>query len=458
MEDMMKKVSSIFICSILIILFCFSAAFGGIFDKSEYAARRAKLMNLIPDGIAIIWGANTALNYHEYYQNNDFMYLTGVEIPHAVLIIDGMKKESILFFTTNERELRNHGIKTDVLKNPAEFIGIERVLPKGQFSSYLSRLSSQTDVFYTCFYPAELVRECSRETLRTLQRTMILNEWDGRLTRELQFVKLLNERLPQITVKDCSELIWSLRVIKSPAEIALMRKAGKIAVKAHIELMKATRPEMWEYELAALYEYYCKKEGTQDLAYYMIISSGPNHPYGHYYEHDRKLEDGDFLVIDVGPDYGYYDIDITISYPVNGKFTPRQKEIYTASNEIHKACMSLYKPGLTSQDVREKVAEMMKEKGINTFRMRGGTGHYVGMAVHDVGPRNIPLKPGMVFANEPGQSWPDEELGVRVEDTILVTEDGCENLTAGIPREIDEIEALMKKKGAVQVLKEAGLY
>jgi len=454
----MKKVSRILVSSLLIILFISTAAFGGIFDKSEYAARRAKLMKLIPDGIAIVWGANTALNYHEYYQNNDFMYLTGVEIPHAVLIIDGMKKESILFFTTNERELRNHGIKTDVLKNPAEFIGIERVLPKEQFSRYLSRFSSQTDVFYTCFSPEELMRECSRETFRTLQRTMILNEWDGRLTRELQFVKLLEERFPQITVRDCSELIWSLRVIKSPAEIALMRKAGRIAVKAHTELIKSTRPGMYEYELAALYEYYCKKEGAQDLAYYMIICSAENHAYVHYYEHDRKLEDGDFLVIDVGPDYGYYDIDITISYPVNGKFTPRQKEVYTASWEIHKACMSVYKPGMTSQDVREKVGNIIKEKGINPFRMRGGTGHYVGMAVHDVGPRGLALKPGMVFANEPYQTWPDENLGVRTEDTILITEDGCENLTAGIPREIEEIEAIMKKKGAAQVLKEAGLY
>ncbi len=158
------------------------------------------------------------------------------------------------------------------------------------------------------------MRSCSNERLRALQRTMTNEEWDGRLTRELQFVEKLKDRFPDIEVRDCSSFIWNLRVIKSPAEITLLRKAARIAVKAHNEVIRSTRPGMYEYELAALYEYLCKKEGAQDLAYYMIICSGENHPYVHYYKHDRKLEDGDFLVIDVGPDHHYYDIDIISVY------------------------------------------------------------------------------------------------------------------------------------------------
>jgi Xaa-Pro aminopeptidase len=319
------------------------------------------------------------------------------------------------------------------------------------------------DNFYTSFKPEELMRECSNEKLRILQRNMIFNEWDGRLTRELRFIELLKERFPQVEVKDCSRMIWDLRVIKSPAEIALMRKAGRIGVKAHIELMKATQPGMYEYELAALYKYVCKKEGAQDLAYYMIICSGENHPYVHYYKHDRLLKDGDFLVIDVGPDVGYYDVDITISYPVNGKFTPRQKEVYEAANAVHEACMSVYRPGLTRKEARKEVDEILIKQGYDLSkdyfqRMRGGFGHYVGMAVHDVGGGPTVLKPGMVFANEPLVIYADENLGVRIEDTILITENGCENLTAGIPREVKEIEALMKKKGIIQALKKLGLY
>jgi Xaa-Pro aminopeptidase len=420
------------------------------FDKAEYSTRRQNLMETIPDGIAIIRGAELPGSYMEYYQNNAFMYFSGVEIPNSVLIIDGKKKESTLFFTISESAARNEGIPFELVRNPQEITGLEHVRPLESFTAVLNSLSSQVSVFYTSFKPEELMRECSNEKFRRRQRDMTLNEWDGRLTRELQFVKLLQERFPMVSVEDCSNKIWNLRVFKSPAEIDLLRKAGNIAVRAHIEMMKATKVGMYEYELAALYEYYCKKEGAQNLAYYAIICSGPNHSYLHYYKHDRMLEDGDFLVIDVGPDVGYYDIDITVSYPVNGKFTPRQKEVLEAANAVHEANMEVYRPGLTSEQCRLEVAEILAEQGFDLTKdyfkkMQGGFGHFVGMAVHDVGPRLTVLKPGMVIANEPLAVWAEEELGVRVEDTILITEDGCENLTAGIPRTVKDIEALMKK-------------
>ncbi|MFC1783612.1 aminopeptidase P N-terminal domain-containing protein [Planctomycetota bacterium] len=421
-----------------------------LFEKSEYAARRAKLMEKIPDGAAIILGAQPKPGYNEYYQNNDFMYLSGVEIPNALLIIDGIKKETVLFFTSSESAARNEGISLDFIRNPQKVTGIEKVLPAEQFSPYLSELSTQVKCFYTSFQPEELMRECSREKFGVLQRNMTNNQWDGRLTRELQFVEKLKEKYPKVEVKDCSDMIWDLRMIKSPAEIELMRKAGKIGVKAHLEVMKATRPGVTEQELAALFEYVCKKEGAQDLAYYMIICSAQNHPYVHYYKHDRTLQDGDFVVIDVGPDLHYYDVDITVSYPVNGKFTPRQREIYQASNAIHEACMKVYRPGITVRQVAEEANKILEAQGFDLSselfqRMRPGTGHSVGMAVHDVGRRGNVLKPGMVFANEPYTTFPQENLGVRVEDTIVITETGCENLTAGLPRTVEEIEAFMKK-------------
>jgi Xaa-Pro aminopeptidase len=399
----------------------------------------------------------------EYYQNNDFIYFTGVEIPNAILVIDGRKKESTLFFTISERSARNEGISLELVRKPKDVTGIENALPLESLEPYLTQLTEETKIFYTSFKPEELMRECSNEKLRTLQRNMTRNIWDGRLTRELQFVKKLREKFPNVEILDCSSMIWDLRIIKSPAEIKLLRRAGKIGVKAHIEVIKATRVGMHEYELAALYEYLCMKEGAQDLAYYMIICSGENHPYLHYYKHDRVLQDGDFLVIDVGPDVGYYDVDITVSYPANGKFTPRQREIYEAANAVHNACLSVYRPGLTRKEAREEVRELLIKQGYDltkdTFKkMQGGFGHYVGMAVHDAGGGPSVLKPGMVFANEPLAVFPNENLGVRIENTILITEDGCENLTAGIPRKVEEIEALMKKSGIIQVLKKSKLY
>ncbi len=438
-------------------------AFSGIFDNSEYAARRKKLMDKIPDGIVIIRGAQLPGSYMEYYQNNSFMYFTGIEMPDATVIIDGIKKESTILFTSSERAARSEGIPVELINNPTKHTGIENFQSLSNLSSILNSYSKKGYVFYTSYKPEELMRSCSNETLSRLRMNMMDNEWDGRLTRELQFVEKLKEKFPKTKVKDCSELMWELRVIKSQAEIKLMREAGKIAVKAHREMIKSTRPGLYEFELAALYEFYCKKDGAQNLAYYQIICSGPNHPYLHYYKHDRKLEDGDFLVIDVGPDHHYYDIDITVSYPVNGKFTARQKEVYEACNAVHEANMKVYRPGLTSEQCRKEVAEILKSQGFDLTkdyfkRMQGGFGHSVGMAVHDVGRRGNVLKPGMVIANEPLTYYPEEELGVRVEDTILITEDGCENLTAGLPRTVEEIEKFMKADGVIQTLKKTKLY
>jgi Xaa-Pro aminopeptidase len=292
---------------------------------------------------------------------------------------------------------------------------------------------------------------------------MTLHPWDGRLTRELQFVKVLKDRFPQLEVRDCSPFIWELRTIKSPAEISLLRKAAKIGVKAHTAMIQATRPGMYEYEVSAVLNYVMEKEGAQESAYGVIISSGENHPYLHYARHDRKLQDGDILVVDAGPDLDYYDIDITTTFPANGKFTPRQKEVYEAALAVHEANMKVYRPGLTAEQCRKEVEEILTKRGFDLSkdyfkRLRGGFGHFVGMATHDVGGSPQVLKPGMVFANEPLIVYPSENLGVRVEDTILITETGCENLTAGIPRTVAEIEAVMKKEGIAQIIKKSGLY
>ena len=424
-----------------------------LFEKPEYAARRTKLMDRIPDGIAVILGAQPVTGYNPYVQNNDFMYFCGVEIPDAILVVDAVNRESVLFFTIAERTARGEGIGLDLVRNPKEVTGIERVLPLEQFPSYLFRTASRVKALYTSFKPEELMREASSEKLGALQRYTTFNLWDGRLTRELQFVKLLGERFPGVEVKDCSAAIWDLRTIKSPAEIDLLRKAGKIGVKAMTEIMRATRPGTGEWEVAALFEYVCRKEGAQDLAYHTIISSDENHPYLHYYKHDRVLRAGDFLVVDAGPDLGYYDVDISISYPANGKFTPRQREIYEAALAVQKTSVGLYRPGVTFDEVAEEVRAALKKRGIDMdgplFKprtMQNGGSHYVGMAVHDVGgsPRGA-LKPGMVFACDIYAVYPDEKLGVRIEDTVVITETGCENLTPGIPRTVAEIEALMKK-------------
>jgi len=460
---MIRKRIPFLVCLLLVLGQSLAGAL--LFEKSEYAARRTKLMDRIPDGITIILGAQPVTGYNPYVQNNDFMYFCGVEIPDAILVVDGVNRESVLFFTIAERTAKGEGISLDLVRNPKEVTGIERVFPLEHFPSYLSRTASRAKSLYTSFKPEELLREASQEKSETLLANMTLNPWDGRLTRELQFVKVLKDRFPQNEIKDCSPFIWDLRAIKSPAEIAVLRRAGRLGVKAAVETMKASRAGLFEYELSAVFEYFCRKAGA-DIAYNVIISSDENHPYLHYYKHDRKLADGDFLVVDAGPDVDYYDVDISFSFPANGKFTPRQREIYEACLAVQKANLERYRPGVTCDQIRDEVNEVLTKRGFDLSKeifkirsMEAGCSHDVGMAVHDVGggPRG-PLQPGMVFSCDIFAVFPGENLGVRIEDTVVITENGCENLTQGIPREIGEIEELMRKKGTVQLLKDGGIY
>jgi Xaa-Pro aminopeptidase len=191
------------------------------------------------------------------------------------------------------------------------------------------------------------------------------------------------------------------------------------------------------------------------MAYNVIISSAENHPYLHYYRHDRVLEDGDFIVVDAGPNLANYVVDISASYPANGRFTPRQREVYEAALAVQEACKQVYKPGLEAKDVQPLVIDILKKKGIDVSKdlfkirtMQTGISHDVGMATHDVspGPRG-PLRPGMVFALDIYAVFPGEDLGVRVEDTVVITESGCETLTPGLPRTVAEIETFMKGSG-----------
>lgn len=450
----------------------FTNAFGqGLtFSKDEYAARRTKLMEKIPDGVAIIFGAPHPTGFDLYSQANNFIYFTGVEIPNSILVVDGIRKQSTIFFTSSENFAEGEGIDPAIVRDPIGITGIERYSKFEQFTSALDRLSYDNTVFYTSTLPLEIGREVATEKLGVLRRDMVMNEWDGRPTREQQFIKLLGERYPQVTVKDCSKAIEELRVIKSTAEIDLIRKAGEIGVKAMIETMRSTRVGMYEYEVSSIYEYMCQKEGVRDMAYNTIISSDKNHPYLHYYKHDRLLVKGDFLVMDAGPDVEYYDIDISISYPANGKFTANQREFYTACNEIEKACLKFLKAGRTPEQVGAMAREYLeKEKGfdltkkywntMSRYLRRGAVSHYVGLAVHDIGgSAREELKAGMVLAIDVLGVFADENMGVRVEDTVVITEDGYENLSAGVPREIDEIETLMKQDGVVQLMKSKKMY
>jgi len=209
------------------------------------------------------------------------------------------------------------------------------------------------------------------------------------------------------------------------------------------------------------------KGGAQDLAYSTIIMSGKNHRYGHYHEHDRVLADGDFVILDAAPDYANYHVDISTTFPASGKFSPRQKELYEAALAVHGVAMENYRPGVTFKEIGLKVDALLKARKLEhltqDFRgiiRLGGYNHSIGLATHDVmgtfaGADEV-LQPGFVFACDIQLFRFDEEIGIRIEDTVAITASGYENLSAGLPRTVAEIEALMKTDGILQILSKNG--
>ncbi len=431
-----------------------------LIDNAEYASRRALLMDEIADGIAIIPGATSPIDDYQFFQSNDFLYFTGVDAPNAWLVVDGVNRESTLFLTLDEQDARGDGIPVELALNPADFSGIEHALPIEQLETFLADISRRIRVFYLSQRPEEHHRMNTNEVFRAFQRTITDNPMDGRLTRELQLVEQLERNYPRVEVRDCFRTIQVMRKVKSPAEVALVREAARIGVEAHLEFMRSTRVGMPERALAALFEFVSKREGAQELAYETIVMAGPHHPWGHYHRHDRTLEDGDFIILDAGPDYAYYNADISTTFPANGRFSPEQRELYELGLGIRQVCLDNYRAGTSFTEVGEKVREWLTANDYDATEDRfrglirwGCYNHPIGMATHDVmasmiGPEE-PLEAGFVFACDINMPV-SETLGIRIEDTVVITEDGYENLSEGLPRTVEEIEEFMREKGLLQ--------
>ncbi len=411
-------------------------------------------MDMIPEGIAIIRGASVPLGNGHFYQFNNIMYFAGVEMPDVILVIDGKNRTSTLFFSITENTADGENISLDLVRNPVSYTGIENYLPFENFTAFLNERVNKETIIYTPYSSEELVGECSGEKFGKFQRSVTENEWDGRLTRELQFAENLKNKFPQAKVENCTPQIWGLRKIKSKEEIDVLRIAAQLGVEAHLGVIKGTRPGAEEVKLAALFEYICMAGGAKGLAFSTIIMSAEHHAYGHYAMYDRTLANGDFVILDAGPDVDYYDADISTTFPVNGKFSGTQKEVYELALKVRETCQNNYRPGISLSDVGLKVEQMLKENGYDASEKRfsgwirnGGYNHSIGMAVHDrmdKFDRSEALQVGFVFACDI-MAKADSVTSVRIEDTVVITEDGCEILSAGLPLTVKEIEMFMKK-------------
>lgn len=416
------------------------------YSKEEIAGRRATLMNQLEDGLIILFGECMPQPAAHFRQDNDFYYFTGIEDPGAILVMAPRTKQSFLFLPRQtQREIMFGGANLLNDENAKEKTGFTEIYPVSYFDEFLSRSAIRYgSIFRVRLSPRDMVDNARWESRIFVARKNRIH-YNDQITLDNYRIKKLKERYPVITFEDITPLIDEMRVIKSQEEREIMTRNGKISAEAVKQAMLATRPGVFEYEIEAAAMHVILKNGAKGPAYPPIVGSGPNTCIMHYEENGRQSEDGDLILMDFGADLDYLCMDITRTWPVSGKFSPQQKEVYQIVLEVQKACIEAYRPGVTSKEVQAHVSEVMKKKGLDSRGQRGGIGHYVGMCVHDVGPRG-PLREGMVFAIEPGLYYPEKNIGIRIEDTVLITKDGCEVLTKDVPKEIDEIEKLMAER------------
>lgn len=441
------------------------------FSKEELAARRTVVFNSIGNkAIALLQGASGIPGFTVFRQANNFYYLSGIESAHAYLLLNGRNKTTTLYLPHRDEGMERNQGKVLSAEDAAlikQLTGIEQV--KGiEFLSMdligTGLIRPPAPKLFTEFSPAETGND-SRDEILAGQARDAADPWDGKPTKEAAFIQKIKERYPQFDIHDLSPLLDSMRSIKSPAEIVLIRRATEIAGQGIMEAMRSTQPGIYEYQLDAAAKYIFYLHGARGDAYPSIIGGGTNAYMGHYFHKTDALKDGDLVLMDYAPDYRYYTSDVTRIWPVNGKFSAEQKELYNFIVAYRDALFRYIKPGVTSGEVLDKAAADMKqyivgkkfvkpahlkavEEGI---RFRGHFQHPVGMAVHDVGVvQNIPLKAGMVFTIDPMIWIHEERLYIRIEDVALVTETGVENLSAFVPSRLEEVEAMIKEKGLIE--------
>jgi Xaa-Pro aminopeptidase len=444
------------------------------FPPEEFRARWNKVFDAIGDNaVAVVQGAPQVDGFIVPRQFNTFYYLSGIETPHSYLFLDGGKRQASLYLPPrNERLERSEGkvLSADDAELVERLTGADAVysteLMKSSWPPGLDRQPPPT--LYTPFSPAEGQGQ-SRGELLAAAASIAADYWDGRLPREGHFAQLLKSRFPRVEIRDLSPLLDELRSIKSPREIALVRRASELAGLGLMEAMRSTRPGLYEYHLDAAARYVFLLNGARLEAYRSITAAGTANIWNaHYYRNIGPLKDGDLVLMDYAPDYGYYVSDIGRMWPVNGKFSAPQRELLGFVLAYRNAILGRIRPGLTPSQIMKEAEAAMEpvfqktrfskpdyEKAARELVRSGGGvfSHTVGMAVHDVGSyRSGPLKPGQVFSVDPQLRVPEENLYLRYEDTVVVTEAGVENFTDFLPSELDDIEKLMLEEGIVQKL------
>ena len=426
---------------------------------SIYQARRQEFLNRMGDGVAIFPAAPASIRSQDveyrYRQDNDLYYLTGFPEPESLCLLSPNhdKEQCILFVRPRDKEKETWTGKRFGVEGAQEHCGVDAAYTIDQLDEILpEHLLSAEKIYYG------------------LGRDERLN------AKILDFVNQGRMQRPRsgqgpVSIIDPSEILHEMRLFKAPEEIDLMRKAVTASTAAHHAALQETRPGMHEYEIEALLEYHFRRHGAEGPAYPSIVASGANATILHYISNDQQMQEGDLLLIDAGSEYACYCSDVTRTFPVGREFSTPQREIYSLVLSAQKQAIAMVKPGVLFDDVHRCATEILI-KGLRELGLLSGstesileegdyrqfymhrTSHWLGMDVHDVGKYKVSedsraLEPGMVLTVEPGLYIAEDAevpkayqgIGVRIEDDVLVTANGCDVLTREIVKEIDDVEA-----------------
>ena len=422
-------------------------------DASLFIKNRKKLAERMAPKSLAIFNANDIMPTNAdgtmpFRQNNDLFYLSGVDQEDSILVVfpdaPNAKHKEILFLKETNEEIAIWEGEKLTKEKAVESSGVETIVWLQDFEKTLQ----------TIIFEADTVLLNDNEHLRQG------NEVE---TRDDRFRKWCKEKFPNHNYGRVAPIMDYLRSVKEPEEIEMMQEACNITAKAVDRALKFIKPGVMEYEIEAELMHEFLRNRSRGFAYTPIIASGFNACVLHYIENNQECKEGDVILMDIGAEYGNYASDLTRSIPVSGKFTSRQKEVYNAVLSVMKDAMDLLKPGVLLADYHKQVGELMTIQllklglisqaevdnenpdwpAYKKYFMHG-TSHYIGLDVHDVGSWYKPIEAGMVFTVEPGIYIREENLGIRLENDILITENGYRDLMAHIPLEADDVEAAMK--------------
>ncbi|MDD3051416.1 MAG: aminopeptidase P family protein [Candidatus Cloacimonetes bacterium] len=397
-----------------------------------YQTRRQKLVEIMEDDTTIILFANEeGTLYLPFLQDNNFYYLTGIKAPEAVFVLhkrNGKETSKLYIQRSNPEAVVWYGEKMNA-QQASEISSIERILYLDEF---------EKTIYYELFSANKIYLKYDSKGLGLP------------LGRSLSFAAVVKERIPNLQFADINQKMSVLRSVKDSYEIDKMQTAIDATGEGLKRVMNSAKTGMMEYELEAMLFYEFRRRGLEHWGFQPIVATGKNGATLHYNKNNCRIEKGHLILLDVGAAYDNYSADITRTFPIEKKFSKRQKDVYSAVLRVQKEIISNVKPGMGMTELNKKAAELITEelkklkliKNDDEFRKyyMHSIGHHLGMDTHDLGARDSVLTAGNVITVEPGIYIPEEGIGVRIEDDLYVTESGNRVLSASIPKEVEELE------------------